>query len=243
MSFPWKASFPFFSCVFLQQDISVEWRKNWKLGTSASVKPLTCPQDCVPCCALKRGHKTAPHWVVGRHEILEQAGKLVLCPLWDESQRVISLLVCVRKCRISTKNDLSLCKCNFFSVHLPSWSGSNIRWGQAFRLRHLTTGHYLALTEDQGLILQDRGKSDTKSTAFSFRASKVKCDEVNFDLILKVKALRPPGGPMTEKKVSWNKMELEIRPVINNVFLYLLNLVHRGMRTLDEGWSLKRERI
>ncbi|XP_074091124.1 ryanodine receptor 3 isoform X9 [Macrotis lagotis] len=53
-----------------------------------------------------------------------------------------------------------------------SWSGSNIRWGQAFRLRHITTGHYLALTEDQGLILQDRGKSDTKSTAFCFRASK-----------------------------------------------------------------------
>uniref|UniRef100_A0A8I3Q8P6 Ryanodine receptor 3 n=1 Tax=Canis lupus familiaris TaxID=9615 RepID=A0A8I3Q8P6_CANLF len=57
-----------------------------------------------------------------------------------------------------------------------SWSGSNIRWGQAFRLRHLTTGHYLALTEDQGLILQDRAKSDTKSTAFSFRASKEKLD-------------------------------------------------------------------
>ncbi|XP_072481376.1 ryanodine receptor 3 isoform X5 [Notamacropus eugenii] len=53
-----------------------------------------------------------------------------------------------------------------------SWSGSNIRWGQAFRLRHITTGHYLALTEDQGLILQDREKSDTKSTAFCFRASK-----------------------------------------------------------------------
>ncbi|XP_044515975.1 ryanodine receptor 3 [Gracilinanus agilis] len=53
-----------------------------------------------------------------------------------------------------------------------SWSGSNIRWGQAFRLRHITTGQYLALTEDQGLILQERGKSDTKSTAFCFRASK-----------------------------------------------------------------------
>ncbi|KAK2499180.1 hypothetical protein MC885_010414 [Smutsia gigantea] len=53
-----------------------------------------------------------------------------------------------------------------------SWSGSNVRWGQAVRLRHLTTGHYLALTEDQGLLLQDRAKSDTKSTAFSFRASK-----------------------------------------------------------------------
>ncbi|XP_019482753.1 PREDICTED: ryanodine receptor 3 [Hipposideros armiger] len=57
-------------------------------------------------------------------------------------------------------------------IHAECWSGSNIRWGQAFRLRHLTTGHYLASTEDQGLILQDRGKSDTKSTAFSFRASK-----------------------------------------------------------------------
>ncbi|GAB1286690.1 Ryanodine receptor 3 [Apodemus speciosus] len=62
----------------------------------------------------------------------------------------------------------------FVNSHLLDgvWSGSNIRWGQAFRLRHLTTGHYLALTEDQGLLLQDRGKSDTKSTAFSFRASK-----------------------------------------------------------------------
>ncbi|KAG7238575.1 hypothetical protein INR49_030848, partial [Caranx melampygus] len=43
-----------------------------------------------------------------------------------------------------------------------SWSGSHIRWGQPFRLRHLTTGHYLALTEDRGLVLQDRDKSDTE---------------------------------------------------------------------------------
>uniref|UniRef100_A0A8C4H2A4 Ryanodine receptor 3 n=1 Tax=Dicentrarchus labrax TaxID=13489 RepID=A0A8C4H2A4_DICLA len=54
-----------------------------------------------------------------------------------------------------------------------SWSGSHIRWGQAFRLRHLSTGHYLALTEDRGLVLQDRGMSDTTSTAFCFRPSKV----------------------------------------------------------------------
>lgn len=54
-----------------------------------------------------------------------------------------------------------------------SWSGSHIRWGQPFRLRHLSTGHYLALTEDRGLVLQDRDKSDTKSTAFCFRISKV----------------------------------------------------------------------
>uniref|UniRef100_A0A7N6BB89 Ryanodine receptor 3 n=1 Tax=Anabas testudineus TaxID=64144 RepID=A0A7N6BB89_ANATE len=57
-----------------------------------------------------------------------------------------------------------------------SWSGSHIRWGQAFRLRHLSTGHYLALTEDRGLVLQDRKKSDTNSTAFCFRASKEKVD-------------------------------------------------------------------
>uniref|UniRef100_A0A669DCL0 Ryanodine receptor 3 n=1 Tax=Oreochromis niloticus TaxID=8128 RepID=A0A669DCL0_ORENI len=54
-----------------------------------------------------------------------------------------------------------------------SWSGSHIRWGQPFRLRHLSTGHYLALTEDRGLVLQDRVKSDTTATAFCFRASKV----------------------------------------------------------------------
>nr|XP_055028682.1 ryanodine receptor 3 isoform X6 [Misgurnus anguillicaudatus] len=57
-----------------------------------------------------------------------------------------------------------------------SWCGSHIRWGQPFRLRHLTTGHYLALTEDRGVVLQDRQKSDTTSTAFCLRASKEKLD-------------------------------------------------------------------
>ncbi|XP_068195431.1 ryanodine receptor 3-like [Antennarius striatus] len=58
-----------------------------------------------------------------------------------------------------------------------SWSGSHIRWGQPFRLRHLTAGHYLALTEDKGLVLQDREKSDTIATAFCFRASKEKLEQ------------------------------------------------------------------
>uniref|UniRef100_A0A671WZV5 Ryanodine receptor 3 n=1 Tax=Sparus aurata TaxID=8175 RepID=A0A671WZV5_SPAAU len=57
------------------------------------------------------------------------------------------------------------------------WSGSHIRWGQPFRLRHLTTGHYLALTEDRGLVLQDRERSDTVATAFCFRASKEKLEQ------------------------------------------------------------------
>lgn len=71
-------------------------------------------------------------------------------------------------------------------------------------------------------MLQDRGKSDTKATAFSFRASKVRSDEVDFDLVLKAKALKPSGRPMTEKKVGWNKMQLEIKPMILTSFLYLL---------------------
>ncbi|XP_053330601.1 ryanodine receptor 3 [Spea bombifrons] len=57
-----------------------------------------------------------------------------------------------------------------------SWSGSHIRWGQTFRIRHITSGQYLALTEDQGLVLQDRTQSDTKSSAFCFKASKEKLD-------------------------------------------------------------------
>ncbi|KAJ8269879.1 hypothetical protein GJAV_G00107820 [Gymnothorax javanicus] len=58
------------------------------------------------------------------------------------------------------------------------WSGSHIRWGQPFRLRHLSTGHYLALTEEQGLVLQDRERSDTTATAFCFRPSKEKVEPV-----------------------------------------------------------------
>uniref|UniRef100_A0A8C3CSH5 Ryanodine receptor 3 n=1 Tax=Cairina moschata TaxID=8855 RepID=A0A8C3CSH5_CAIMO len=54
------------------------------------------------------------------------------------------------------------------------WSGSNIKWGQPFRLRHITTGMYLALNDDEGLVMLDREKSDTTSTAFCFRASKLK---------------------------------------------------------------------
>ncbi|XP_073784038.1 ryanodine receptor 3-like isoform X2 [Danio rerio] len=57
-----------------------------------------------------------------------------------------------------------------------SWCGSHIRWGQPFRLRHLTTGHYLALTEERGVVLQDREKSHTAATAFCFRASKEKLE-------------------------------------------------------------------
>ncbi|XP_056396363.1 ryanodine receptor 1 isoform X2 [Hyla sarda] len=57
-----------------------------------------------------------------------------------------------------------------------SWSGSHLRWGQPFRVRHVTTGRYLARDEEKGLILLDAEKGNTKATSFCFRASKEKLD-------------------------------------------------------------------
>ncbi|XP_016377141.1 ryanodine receptor 2 [Sinocyclocheilus rhinocerous] len=57
-----------------------------------------------------------------------------------------------------------------------AWSGSHIRWGQLFRLRHVTTGKYLSMMDDQGLLLMDKENADVKSTAFCFRSSKEKLD-------------------------------------------------------------------
>ncbi|NXQ35610.1 RYR2 protein, partial [Alaudala cheleensis] len=57
-----------------------------------------------------------------------------------------------------------------------AWSGSHIRWGQPFRLRHITTGQYLSLLDDKSLLLTDKENADVKSTAFCFRSSKEKLD-------------------------------------------------------------------
>lgn len=59
-------------------------------------------------------------------------------------------------------------------IFFVRWSGSHIRWGQPFRLRHVTTGKYLSLMEDKNLLLMDKEKADVKSTAFTFRSSKVR---------------------------------------------------------------------
>ncbi|XP_041340258.1 ryanodine receptor 1-like, partial [Pyrgilauda ruficollis] len=54
-----------------------------------------------------------------------------------------------------------------------SWSGSHLRWGQPFRLRHVTTGRYLALTEATGLAMVEASAANTRVATFCFRASKV----------------------------------------------------------------------
>uniref|UniRef100_A0A8C3VA48 Ryanodine receptor 1 n=1 Tax=Catharus ustulatus TaxID=91951 RepID=A0A8C3VA48_CATUS len=57
-----------------------------------------------------------------------------------------------------------------------SWSGSHLRWGQPFRLRHVTTGRYLALTEGSGLAVLEAAAASTKVATFCFRASKEKLE-------------------------------------------------------------------
>ncbi|XP_060131529.1 ryanodine receptor 1 isoform X2 [Zootoca vivipara] len=57
-----------------------------------------------------------------------------------------------------------------------SWSGSHMKWGQPFRVRHVTTGRYLAQTDEKGLVVVDAEKAHTKATAFCFRISKEKLD-------------------------------------------------------------------
>ncbi|KAM7408498.1 hypothetical protein PAMA_002294 [Pampus argenteus] len=56
------------------------------------------------------------------------------------------------------------------------WSGRHTCWGQPFRLRHVTTGRYLGLTEEKGLHLVDRDKANINTTSFCFRSSKEKLD-------------------------------------------------------------------
>ncbi|KAM6946397.1 ryanodine receptor 1-like [Aplochiton taeniatus] len=56
------------------------------------------------------------------------------------------------------------------------WSGGHIKWGQSFRVRHITTGRYLCLDEEKGLLVVDPDNAISKMSAFCFRASKEKIE-------------------------------------------------------------------
>uniref|UniRef100_A0A8K9WN68 Ryanodine receptor 1 n=1 Tax=Oncorhynchus mykiss TaxID=8022 RepID=A0A8K9WN68_ONCMY len=58
-----------------------------------------------------------------------------------------------------------------------SWSGSHMKCGQSFRVRHITTGRYLCLDEEKGLMVLDPERANTKLSAFSFRVSKEKVEQ------------------------------------------------------------------
>lgn len=62
-----------------------------------------------------------------------------------------------------------------------------MKWGQSFRIRHITTGRYLCQDEDKGLLLVvDPEKANTKLSAFCFRATKVTINILNFSDVLLV---------------------------------------------------------
>ncbi|XP_036824122.1 ryanodine receptor 1-like [Oncorhynchus mykiss] len=58
------------------------------------------------------------------------------------------------------------------------WSGGHMKWGQSFRVRHITTGRYLCLDEEKGLMVVDPEKANAKMSAFCFRISKEKVEVV-----------------------------------------------------------------
>ncbi|XP_061072692.1 ryanodine receptor 1b isoform X3 [Conger conger] len=57
-----------------------------------------------------------------------------------------------------------------------SWSGGHMKWGQPFRVRHITTGRYLCLDEEKGLMVLDPDRANTKMSAFCLRVSKEKTE-------------------------------------------------------------------
>ncbi|CAB1315998.1 unnamed protein product [Coregonus sp. 'balchen'] len=63
-----------------------------------------------------------------------------------------------------------------FHGHMDEWSGGHMKWGQSFRVRHITTGRYLCLDEEKGLLVVDPEKANAKMSAFCFRISKEKIE-------------------------------------------------------------------
>ena len=70
----------------------------------------------------------------------------------------------------------------FVVLFVDRWSRSHARWGQPFRLRHLTTGKYLGLTEEGGLHLVGRSRADVGTTSFCFQPSKVRGHMLKYTL-------------------------------------------------------------
>ncbi|XP_053730272.1 ryanodine receptor 2 [Synchiropus splendidus] len=54
------------------------------------------------------------------------------------------------------------------------WSNRHTGWGHPFRLRHVTTGRYLGLSQEKGLLLVDQDKADIITTSFCFQPAKDK---------------------------------------------------------------------
>jgi hypothetical protein len=53
------------------------------------------------------------------------------------------------------------------------WAGGFMGWGQQCRLRHVTSGRYLAVTNDNQMVTVHRQKAEEKAVAFFLFTSKV----------------------------------------------------------------------
>ena len=61
-----------------------------------------------------------------------------------------------------------------FNTDIPRWAGAFMGWGQQCRIRHVTSGRYLAATGDGSVVTVHRQKADEASTAFNLLMSKVR---------------------------------------------------------------------
>ena len=60
------------------------------------------------------------------------------------------------------------------SVDVRRWAEGFMGWGQSCRLRHVTSGRYLAATADNQVVTYHRGAATEEATAFRLRESKVR---------------------------------------------------------------------
>lgn len=63
---------------------------------------------------------------------------------------------------------------NQFHISCLRWSGAFIQWGQQCRLRHVTSGRYLAVTHDKQVATVHRNKAAERAVTFYLLQTKVK---------------------------------------------------------------------
>ena len=73
-------------------------------------------------------------------------------------------------------------RCNQFHVSCLRWSGAFIQWGQQCRLRHVTSGRYLAVTHDKQVVTVHRNKAAERAVTFYLLQTKVYALEINITL-------------------------------------------------------------
>jgi len=75
--------------------------------------------------------------------------------------------------RISTKNIINTVYV-YFCVCVKRWAEGFMGWGHSCRLRHVTSGRYLAATADNQVVTFHHSAATEEATAFVVRESKVR---------------------------------------------------------------------